>query len=213
MQIKNSFTVSQPVDALWMFLLDVERVAPCMPGAELTEMVNDHTWKGKVNVKLGPVSLAFAGTVTIDERDDEAHRVVLSAKGMEQRGKGAANAKVMSWLEPTGADTTVRMTSDLTLSGAVAQLSRGLLPEVSKRLTKEFADCLEETLSREIGGEATTREDTDALNTVDGEAPPTPVARPVRGISLVLAALWSSIIGMFRRLFRGRGGDGKPGAT
>jgi uncharacterized protein len=212
MQIENSFTVSQPVDALWMFLLDVERIAPCMPGAELTEMVNDHTWKGKVNVKLGPVSLAFAGTVTIDERDDEAHRVVLSAKGMEQRGKGAANAKVTSWLEPTGADTTVRMTSDLTLSGAVAQLSRGLLPEVSKRLTKEFAECLEQTISTGAEGTATTRVDSGAVDGGDGGASAAPVARPVRGISLVLAALWSSIVGSFRRMFRGNGGAG-TGAT
>ena len=212
MQIENSFTVSQPVDALWMFLLDVERVAPCMPGAELTEMVNDRTWKGKVNVKLGPVSLAFAGTVTIEERDDQAHRVVLFAKGMEQRGKGAANAKVTSWLEATGADTTVRMTSDLTLSGAVAQLSRGLLPEVSKRLTKDFADCLEQTLSASTGGKTTTTTETAAIDTGGGAASPAPVARPVRGFSLVLAALWSSIVGLFRRLVHRNGGE-EPGAT
>jgi uncharacterized protein len=212
MQIENSFTVPQPVDALWTFLLDVERVARCMPGAELTETVNDHTWSGKVNVKLGPVSLSFAGTVTIEDRDDEAHRVVLSAKGMEQRGKGAANAKVTSWLEPVGTDTTVRMTSDLTLSGAVAQLSRGLLPEVSKRLTKEFADCLEQTLS--VGSTETAATDSDT--TIDdagrAAATPVPVARPVRGISLVLGALWSSIVGLFRRLLRGSDG-GEPGAT
>ena len=202
MQIEDSFTVRQPVDRLWTFLLDVERVAPCMPGAELTETVDDRTWKGKVNVKLGPVSLAFAGTVTIEERDDEAHRVVLSAKGLEQRGKGAANAKVTSWLESSGDETTVRMTSDLVLSGAVAQLSRGLLPEVSKRLTKEFADCLERVLSDETWG-------TTGTGDVDGEpgasaAPAAPVARPVRGISLGLVALWSVIVGFFRRMFQGR---------
>jgi carbon monoxide dehydrogenase subunit G len=198
MQIENSFTVSQPVDALWMFLLDVERVAPCMPGAQLTETVDDRTWGGKVSVKLGPVSLAFAGTVTIEERDDEAHRVVLSAKGMEQRGKGAANAKVTSWLEPNGAETTVRMTSDLVLSGAVAQLSRGLLPEVSKRLTKEFADCLEQTLSAGAGATPSTDRGGDADGA--GGAPPAPVARPVRGIRLGVAALWSVIVEFFRRL-------------
>jgi uncharacterized protein len=212
MQIENSFTVPQPVDVLWTFLLDVERVAPCMPGAELTETVNDHTWKGKVNVKLGPVSLSFAGTVTIEDRDDEAHRVVLSAKGMEQRGKGAANAKVTSWLEPVGTDTTVRMTSDLTLSGAVAQLSRGLLPEVSKRLTKEFADCLEQTLSAGSTGQTASGADTTIGDAGKAAAQTVPVARPVRGISLVLAALWSSIVGLFRRLVR-RSGDGEPGAT
>jgi hypothetical protein len=175
-----------------------------MPGAELTETVNDHTWKGKVNVKLGPVSLSFAGTVTVEERDDEAHRVVLSAKGTEQRGKGAANAKVTSWLEPSGADTTVRMTSDLTLSGAIAQLSRGLLPEVSKRLTKEFADCLEVTLSAGAGAPSAADADTPDGAGSRGAAPPPPVRRPVRGIRLVLAALWSSIVGFFRRLFRTR---------
>ena len=212
MQIENSFTVPQPVDALWTFLLDVERVARCMPGAELTETVNDHTWNGKVNVKLGPVSLSFAGTVTIEDRDDEAHRVVLSAKGMEQRGKGAANAKVTSWLEPVGADTTVRMTSDLTLSGAVAQLSRGLLPEVSKRLTKEFADCLEQTLSVGSTGQAVSGADTTIGDAGNAATPTAPVARPVRGISLVFAALWSSIVGLFRRLVR-RSGGGEPGAT
>jgi len=205
MKIENSFTVRQPVETLWLFLLDVERVAPCMPGAQLTETVDARTWRGKVNVKLGPVSLSFAGIVEIKERDDESHRVVLSAKGMEQRGKGAASAKVTSWLEPNGAETTVRMTSDLTLSGAVAQLSRGLLPEVSKRLTKEFADCLERTLSADTGAITATygaggggRQDG-----VNG-APPTPVARPVRGISLGLAALWSVIVGFVRRLFGGR---------
>jgi hypothetical protein len=131
---------------------------------------------------------------------------------MEQRGKGAANAKVTSWLEPVGTDTTVRMTSDLTLSGAVAQLSRGLLPEVSKRLTKEFADCLEQTLS--VGSTETAATDSDT--TIDdagrAAATPVPVARPVRGISLVLGALWSSIVGLFRRLLRGSDG-GEPGAT
>lgn len=147
MQIENTFTVAHPVEDLWKFLLDVERVAPCMPGARLTETVDEGTWKGKVAVKLGPISLSFAGVATIEERDDAAHRVVLSAKGMEEKGKGAASAKVTSWLEPNGNHTTVRMASDLTLSGAVAQLSRGLLPEVSKRLTKEFADCLEQTIS------------------------------------------------------------------
>ena len=109
-----------------------------MPGAELTEVVDDHNWKGKLNAKFGPVSMSFAGTVTIESRDDAAHRVVLSAKGMEQKGKGAANAKVTSWLEPGPSDgvTTVKMEADITLTGAAAQLSRGLLPEISKKLTQ-----------------------------------------------------------------------------
>ena len=146
MEIENEFTVPAPIDHVWDYLLDVERVAPCMPGAELTEVIDDHSWKGKVNMKLGPVSLAFAGTVTMQERDDEAKRVVLAAKGMEQKGKGAANASVTSWLEQGDGVTNVKMRADIHLTGTVAQLSRGLLPEVSRKLTQQFADCLHQSM-------------------------------------------------------------------
>ena len=97
MLIENAFTVARPVDEVWNYLLDVEKIAPCLPGAELTETIDDHTWKGKVNMKLGPVSMSFAGTVEMAERDDASHRVVLRARGTEQKGKGAADAKVTSW--------------------------------------------------------------------------------------------------------------------
>ncbi|HEV8563794.1 MAG TPA: SRPBCC family protein [Actinomycetota bacterium] len=209
MLIENEFTVPQSVDALWVYLLDVERVAPCMPGAELTDTVDDRTWKGKVNAKFGPVSLSFAGTVTMLERDDVAHRVVLSAKGMEQKGKGAANATVTSWLEPGDGVTTVKMQADITLSGAVAQLSRGLLPEVSKKLTQEFADCLQATM--DAGGAAASAAASAAVSadTSDADAvgqPTTPVAaKPVAGIGLGLSAIWSLIKGFFQRLFRRKG--------
>ena len=114
MLIENEFRATAPVQELWTFLLDVERIAPCMPGAELTEVVDDRNWKGRVVMKFGPVGMSFAGTVTMQERDDAAHRVVLAAKGMEQKGKGAANATVTSWLEPTddGA-SVVKMRADI----------------------------------------------------------------------------------------------------
>ena len=148
MLIENEFRAAAPVEELWAFLLDVERIAPCMPGAELTETVDDRTWKGRVSMKFGPVAMAFAGTVVMQERDDAAHRVVLSAKGMEQKGKGAANATVTSWLEPADdGSSVVKMRADISLTGAAAQLSRGLMPEVSRKLTQQFADCLEQTLA------------------------------------------------------------------
>ena len=203
MLIQNEFTVAAPIDFLWSYLLDVEKIAPCMPGAELTEIVDDHNWKGKLNAKFGPVSMSFAGTVTIESRDDTAHRVVLSAKGMEQKGKGAANAKVTSWLEPGPTDgvTTVKMEADITLTGAAAQLSRGLLPEISKKLTQNFADCLQESMA----AEQTTREgDAAAAATAGGAAaaPASPVvAKPVGGIGLGIAAIWSIIANFFRKLF------------
>jgi len=193
-EIENEFAIRAPVDRLWAYLLDVERIAPCMPGAELTETIDERTWKGKVNMKLGPVSLSFAGTVAVQERDDAAHRVILHARGMEQKGKGAANAVVTSWLEPGDDATTVKMKADIHLTGSVAQLSRGLLPEVTKRLTQQFADCLQETMAVEAapaGGEA-------------GEpaaARPTVRAKPISGIRLGLAAIWAAIVGFLRRLF------------
>jgi carbon monoxide dehydrogenase subunit G len=178
--IENAFTVVRPIGEVWEYLLDVERIAPCLPGAELTETVDERTWKGRVNMKFGPVSMSFAGQVEMAERDDAAHRVVLHARGTEQKGKGAADATVTSWLEPDGGGTAVRMEADITLIGAAAQLSRGLIPEVSKRLTQQFADCLEANLGA-----------------------PAAHATRVGGIRLGLAATWGVIAGFFRRLFGG----------
>ena len=204
MLIEDSFTVRTPEDRLWAVLHDVEQLAPCMPGAELTETVDDRTWKGKVHVKFGPVQMAFAGTVVMEERDDEAHRATLSAKGTEQRGKGAATAKVESWLEPAGDEgTTVHIRSDITISGAAAQLSRGLLPEVSKLLTKQFADCLQAKLQEETPSPVTAAAAEPGATAAEAPAP-APVAstpKAVGGIGLGLRALWAAIKGFFARLF------------
>ena len=217
MQIENGFTVAAPIDRVWAYLLDVQKVAPCMPGAELTETVDERTWKGKVNMKLGPVALSFAGTVEMEERDDLAHRAKLRAKGMEQKGKGAANATVESWLEPAGDETTVKMVADIQLTGAVAQLSRGLLPEVTRRLTAQFAECLHETILADTAANAATASPADAAEarapssseTADMPEPsssgapatPAPVATaPIGGFRLALAAIGTAIANLFRRL-------------
>jgi len=213
MLIEDSFTVHTPVDRLWAFIQDVEGIAPCMPGAELTEVVDDRTWKGKVHVKFGPVQMAFSGTVVMEDKDDAAHRATLSAKGTEQRGKGVANAKVQSWLEPAGDDgTTVHIRSDITITGAAAQLSRGLLPEVSKLLTKQFADCLESKLNEETAAAVRPEAGTPAGETnpaeTESSAEPAPKAAPqaVGGFGLGLRALWATIARFFSRLFGPRTG-------
>ncbi|HWO71398.1 MAG TPA: SRPBCC family protein [Actinomycetota bacterium] len=198
MLIENEFEVPAPVDRLWAYLLDVERVAPCMPGAELTEVVDERTWKGKVNVKFGPVSLSFAGTVTMEERDDAAHRVVLKAQGMEQRGKGAASANVTSWLEPGDGATRVKMQADITLSGFVAQVSRGMLPDVSAKLTQQFADCLRANMA------ALEAVPAEAAAAPAAPAPAPPRAEAIGGLRLGLWALLRAIGRFFRRLFGGR---------
>ena len=191
MRIDNSFTVGQSPERLWATLLDVETIVSCMPGAELTEIVDDRTWEGTLHAAFGPVSMSFAGTVSMQERDDDAKRVVLRAKGRERKGKGAGDATVTAWLEPGDAETTVMMQADITLSGAAAQLSRGLLPEISRKLTQQFADCLHDTMAS--AGEPEV-----------AEASPKGAA-PVGGIALATSAVWSSIAGFFRRLFGGRG--------
>jgi uncharacterized protein len=198
MEIENEFDVPAPVDHVWAYLLDVERVAPCMPGAELTEVIDDHTWKGKVNMKLGPVSLAFAGTVTMQERDDQAKRIVLAAKGMEQKGKGAANASVTSWLEQGDGVTNVKMRADIHLTGTVAQLSRGLLPEVSRKLTQQFADCLHQSMG---AAEVRATESADLAAAVAAPVEATARPKPIGGIRLGLAAIWAAISRFFRRVF------------
>ena len=198
MEIENEFTVPAPIDHVWAYLLDVERVAPCMPGAELTEVVDDTTWKGKVNMKLGPVSLSFAGTVTMQDRDDVAHKIVLAAKGMEQKGKGAANASVTSWLEDGQGETHVKMQADIHLTGTVAQLSRGLLPEVSRKLTQQFADCLLQSME---AAEVSATESADIAARAAAAAQPPVRAEPIGGLRLGLSAIWVAIKGFFRRLF------------
>lgn len=197
MLIENEFQVPASIDRAWAYLLDVEKIAPCAPGAELTEVLDDHTWKGKINLKLGPIAMSFAGTVTVAERDEANHRVVLKAQGQEQKGKGAANATVTSWLEPAGADgaTTVKIQANITLTGTVAQLSRGLLPDVSARLTNQFADCLRDHL--------TAGEGSPTLASAASPASPRPQQGPeaIGGIRLGLYAIVKAIGRFFGRLF------------
>jgi carbon monoxide dehydrogenase subunit G len=202
--IEDTFSVHTPVDRLWAFIQDVERIAPCLPGAELTEVVDDRTWKGKVLVKFGPVQMSFSGTVVMEEKDDVAHRARLSAKGAEQRGKGVANATVDSWLEPAGEDgTTVHIRSDITITGAAAQMSRGLLPEVSKLLTRQFAGCLEAKLKEEDPSVTVATAASGSAGTGAGKAatpPNAPSTKAVGGFGLGLRALWATIARFFSRL-------------
>ncbi|MGH2817356.1 MAG: SRPBCC family protein [Actinomycetota bacterium] len=194
MLIENSFDVSAPIDHVWSYLQDIEKVVPCMPGAELTETIDESNWRGKVTIKLGPVSMAFAGKVTLEELDEVGHRAVLKASGMEQRGKGAASATITSTLEPGTEGTRVQIVQDLKVSGQAAQFSRGMMQDVSNKLTQQFADCLQENMQAEE--EAGT----------GAEPAPMVAANPVRGVRLGLGALWRAIVRFFGRLLgRSRG--------
>jgi carbon monoxide dehydrogenase subunit G len=196
--IENDFRVPAPIEDAWAYLLDVEKIARCAPGAELTETVDDRTWKGRIGVKLGPVSMSFAGTVSMRERDDAARRLVLEAKGRETKGKGAASAIVTAWLEEQETETLVRISSDVTLTGTVAQLSRGLLPDVSRRLTNEFAECLRASMTTEEPVEDTAADVAAAPRPSSGGPPPAP---GIGGIRLGLWALWRAVVRAVGRLF------------
>ncbi|CAN5733853.1 hypothetical protein BH18ACT15_BH18ACT15_00710 [soil metagenome] len=184
MEIKNSFEVPGSIERVWAHLLDVEKVAACMPGAQLTETIDERHYKGRVTIKLGPMSMSFAGTVEMTEVDDDAHRIVLKAKGQEQRGKGAAQATITATLAPVATGTRADVEQHLTITGQAAQLARGMMQDVSERLTAQFADCLKEHMS----------ERPKAASEVNGGTAPAPPAQPVkaqpvRGLSLVLSAL------------------------
>jgi carbon monoxide dehydrogenase subunit G len=140
--LEHSFTVPVPVSQAWEVLLDIERIAPCMPGAALTSFEGDD-FAGTVKVKLGPVSLTFKGKGRFVERDATAHRVVLTASGADSRGGGTASAKVTASLHAAGdAGTRVEVATDLDITGKAAQFGRGLIGDVSSKLIGQFADCL-----------------------------------------------------------------------
>lgn len=145
MELTNEFDVSVPVDTAWNVLTDVERIAPCLPGAQLQEIEGDE-YRGVVKVKVGPIQAQYKGKATFVERDDVAHRAVLEASGRDTRGQGNASATITAQLEPSGTGTHVTVTTDLTVTGKVAQFGRGVMADVSAKLLGQFVDNLEQTV-------------------------------------------------------------------
>lgn len=147
MQLENSFEVGSSRTTAWNLLMDVPRVVPCMPGAQLTETVDESNWKAKVSVKLGPIALQFAADVARTEVDESGSRVVLTTTARETRGRGGATATIESSLtELAPGRTRVDVVTDLSLSGAVAQYGRGIVQDVAGQMVDKFADCLQKQL-------------------------------------------------------------------
>ncbi|GFJ88166.1 SRPBCC family protein [Phytohabitans rumicis] len=164
MRLDHQFTVPAKVDEAWQVLLDVPRVAPCMPGATLTDFDGEH-FTGTVKVKVGPIVLTYTGKGRFVERDEAAHRVVVEASGRDTRAAGTAAATVTAVLVPDGDATRVEVTTDLTVTGKPAQFGRGMLADVGGRLLGRFADCLAQELS------------TPAVPAADVELAPPPRSR------------------------------------
>ncbi len=148
MKIDYEFTVGVPVDEAWSRMLDLEKIAPCLPGAALQEEGEDGEYAGTMRVEIGPITVSYKGTVKFEETDESAHRAVLQATGREARGQGTASATIVSTLREEGdGGTRVNVETDLMLTGRVAQFGRGLAQDVAKRMLDEFAACLEQEIS------------------------------------------------------------------
>jgi uncharacterized protein len=151
-ELTNEFRVGVPVEQAWKVLTDVERIAPCMPGAQLQEIEGDE-YRGIVKVKVGPITAQYKGAARFVEKDEAAHRAVLRAEGRDTRGQGNANATITAQLDPDGDGTKIAVITDLTITGRVAQFGRGVLADVSTKLLGQFADCLESKLLAGESGE------------------------------------------------------------
>ncbi len=146
MELNNEFTVSVPVNEAFKVLTDLERIAPCLPGAQLREVDGDE-YRGIVKVKVGPITAQYEGTARLGELDEAGGRIVLNANGRESRGQGNASAVVTATLVAEGQGTRVQVKTELSITGKVAQMGRGVLADVSTKLMDQFAQALEADLS------------------------------------------------------------------
>lgn len=176
LQLEHSFTVPAGIDDAWKVLLDIERVAPCMPGAAL-ETVHGDDFTGTVKVKLGPIGLTYKGKASFVEKDEAAHRATIHAQGRDARGNGTATAKVTASLSDQGGATKVDVVTDLDITGKPAQFGRGVMVDVGNKLIGQFADCLAGKLSGEGGAEATAAPAAPS-EASPAEAPAAPAAEP-----------------------------------
>jgi len=151
MEIADSFRVSTPIGATWKVLLDIEGIAPCLPGAQLQEVDGDE-YKGIVKVKVGPITAQYKGTATLTEVNEAEHKLVLDATGRDTRGQGNAKATIVVTMNEDGAGTLVEVVTDLSITGKVAQFGRGVLVDVSSKLMGQFVENVERDVLNTAGG-------------------------------------------------------------
>ncbi len=142
MEIEDAFRVDLPVDETWRVLLDIERIAPCLPGAQLQEIAGEE-YRGVVKVKVGPITASYKGVATFEERNEETHTAVIVGNGRDTRGQGNASAKITMTLVPDGTGTSVKVSTELSITGKVAQFGRGVMADVSAKLLAQFVANLE----------------------------------------------------------------------
>jgi uncharacterized protein len=214
MEFDNSFEVPLSIGEAWKVLMDIRRVAPCMPGAALTDVVDERTYKGRIGVRIGPVALTFAGTVKFEDIDDANRTARVAAQGNDAKGRGAANAIASFRLEPAGSGTKVLVHTNLTLSGAVAQYGRGvgIIQMTAAQIITQFANNLKAQLAKEDAATGAAPSPADARISPES-GPPTPspqaaapipqptppAAKPISGFALMANVLWRFLKRLFGR--------------
>jgi carbon monoxide dehydrogenase subunit G len=220
MRMEQTFEVQAPLAQVWAALNDLERVAPCLPGATITGHDDDGTYRGTFTVKLGPMTAAYNGTIKIEDVDEAAHRATLKARGTDKRGQGGANATIVNTLSEHDGGTRVEAVTDFTITGRLAQFGRGgMMEDVSNRLLRDFASCLVTRLAETpepvaevpsgaevAAGDAAPEAVAAAATTPPSTPPPSgppptppPQAEPLKGGSLFFAVLWERIKRLFTR--------------
>ncbi|HKE81610.1 MAG TPA: SRPBCC family protein [Solirubrobacteraceae bacterium] len=150
MKLEQSFTVTAPVEQVWAMLVDVERVAPCLPGAEITGQTPEGGYEGTFSVKLGPATAAYRGSLQMESLDEASRTATMKANGTDKRGQGGAHATIVSTMAQQGEETQVDVVTDFTITGRLARFGRGgMIEDISKRLMRDFAQCLQATLAAE----------------------------------------------------------------
>ncbi|CCG02396.1 SRPBCC family protein [Blastococcus saxobsidens] len=210
MELQNSFTVTADPQTVWAHLLEVENLVPCMPGAELVETVDDTHWRGRLKIKFGPVALAFSGDVSMVERDDEQRRLRLTGAGKDKGGRGSASADVVVAVVPgpVAGSSTVEIVQDLKVAGQIASFGRGMIADVSKTMTKQFADRLQSRLTTDqeptaTGGPAEAADQPHAAGAPAAVVRTAP--REVHGDGAALSGfriIWVVLAGFARRIGR-----------
>ncbi|MGB6445512.1 MAG: SRPBCC family protein [Xanthobacteraceae bacterium] len=201
MEFDSSFEIPLAPDQAWPILMDVARIAPCMPGAELTEIIDAQNYKGKISVRLGPVALAFAGRIQLEDIDNAKHSARVKAQGSDAKGRGAANAAATFKVEPKNAGSIVLIHTDLALSGAVAQYGRGvgMIQATAAQIIKQFADNLRAQLAQQSAAPAAPAQ----TGAAEAGAPPSPATatpaavKPISGFSLMLRVMLQQIAALF----------------
>ncbi len=196
MQLENSFSVGAPPDKVFAYLIDVNKVVGCVPGAELSEVVDPTTFKGKVKIKVGPITVAYSGTAKIVDRDDIQHRATLEAEGRETTGPGSARAKALMSVDPDGAGSTVKIVTDYNVAGRVAQFGRGVMEDVSRRIVNDMAACIKANVEAAESGSGESAAGAGSVGGGTGAvASPAPMvtAKPINAVSLFFKVLWTGI--------------------